>query len=237
MQKKRRFPGIRKEDPAHTRDRLLEAGLEVFGAYGYGAATTRMLAERARVNLAAIPYHFGGKEGLYQAVVTQIAGRVRQRLDPLLAEIGSAQPGAAVDPAAALALLERLLAALVEFVVGTPEAARFSRIVLREQLSPTAAYSIVFERIMQPLLEALAALVAAAGSIPVVGPRQRLQAMTLLGQVLVFRFGRETAVRGLGMSGYSAAETAAIRDVVLAHARAIATSTAMQQGRTEGEDA
>ncbi|AMV70961.1 transcriptional regulator CecR [Desulfuromonas carbonis] len=237
MQKKINSGGPPKEDPAHTRDRLLEAGLEVFGEYGYGGATTRLLAERARVNLAAIPYHFGGKEGLYQAVVTQIAGRVRQRLDPLLAEIGSARRSGATDAAAALVLLERLLAALVEFIVGTPEAARFSHIVLREQLSPSAAYAIVFERIMQPLMEALAALVAAAGGGTVVGPWQRLQAMTLLGQVLVFRFGRETAVRGLGMSGYSAEETAAIRDVVLAHTRAIVTSAVVPPGQAEGEQA
>ncbi len=52
MRKKISPGGTPKEDPAHTRDRLLEAGLEVFGEHGYGAATTRMLAERARVNPA-----------------------------------------------------------------------------------------------------------------------------------------------------------------------------------------
>ena len=51
------------------KQRLIEAGLEIFGMYNLEGATTRQLASRARVNQAAIPYYFGGKEGLYLAVV------------------------------------------------------------------------------------------------------------------------------------------------------------------------
>ena len=224
------------DDPAQTRDRLLDAGLDIFGEYGFSGATTRMIAERARVNLAAIPYHFGGKEGLYRAGVEHIAGRVRQGLDPLLAEIETALATGPPAPAAAVALLERLLAALVDFVVGAPEAVRFSRIVLREQMSPSAAYGIVFERIMQPLVEALAALVASAGGSRPASRRQRLQAIALLGQVLVFRFGRETVVRSLGMTGYSAAETGEIRAVVLEQARAILELSAPRPEAVKGKE-
>ncbi len=223
------------DDPAQTRDRLLNAGLEIFGEYGFSGATTRMIAQRARVNLAAIPYHFGGKEGFYRAVVEQISGRVRGALDPLLVEIQTTLAAGRTEPALAALLLERLLGALVDFVVGSPEAMRFSRIVLREQLSPSAAYEIVFERIMQPLLESLAALVACASGV-VADRRQRLQAIAMLGQVLVFRFGRETVVRGLGMTGYSAAETRDIRAVVLAHVRAILESSAGRPEWAKGEE-
>src|SRR5579862_9588675 len=48
--------------------RLLEAAIDVFGRHGFDGASTRMLAKAAGVNLQAIPYHFGGKEGLYLAV-------------------------------------------------------------------------------------------------------------------------------------------------------------------------
>ncbi|MDQ5888246.1 MAG: TetR/AcrR family transcriptional regulator, regulator of cefoperazone and chloramphenicol, partial [Pseudomonadota bacterium] len=51
-----------------TRKRLIEAGIELFGRDGFDAVTTRQLAEVAGVNQAAIPYHFAGKEGVYQAV-------------------------------------------------------------------------------------------------------------------------------------------------------------------------
>jgi len=51
-----------------TRWRLLQAATEVFAESGYRAATTREIAQRAEVNLAAIHYHFGDKAALYRAV-------------------------------------------------------------------------------------------------------------------------------------------------------------------------
>lgn len=52
-----------------TRQRLLDAGLAVFSEVGYHGATIREIAGRAGTNIAAISYHFGGKDGLYTAVV------------------------------------------------------------------------------------------------------------------------------------------------------------------------
>lgn len=51
-----------------TRWRLLLAATEVFAEHGYRAATTREIARRAGVNLAAIHYHFGDKATLYREV-------------------------------------------------------------------------------------------------------------------------------------------------------------------------
>jgi AcrR family transcriptional regulator len=52
-----------------TRQKLLDAGLAVFSEVGYHGATIREIAGRAGTNIAAISYHFGGKDGLYTAVV------------------------------------------------------------------------------------------------------------------------------------------------------------------------
>ncbi len=56
-----------------TKARMIEAAIEVFGTLGYETASTRLLAERAEVNLSAIPYHFGGKHALYLAAAEAIA--------------------------------------------------------------------------------------------------------------------------------------------------------------------
>lgn len=60
-----------------TRRRILEAALEIFAAQGYEGASTRALAERAGVNLPAIQYYFGSKEGLYLAVLEESYRRMR----------------------------------------------------------------------------------------------------------------------------------------------------------------
>ncbi len=53
---------------APTRLRMLHAALDLFGRHGFDATTTRMLTQAAGVNLGAIPYHFGSKEGLVAAL-------------------------------------------------------------------------------------------------------------------------------------------------------------------------
>lgn len=49
---------------AATRQRIVTAAIEVAAARGWDGATTRQIAERARVNQALIHYHFGTKDRL-----------------------------------------------------------------------------------------------------------------------------------------------------------------------------
>jgi TetR/AcrR family transcriptional regulator, regulator of cefoperazone and chloramphenicol sensitivity len=52
-----------------TRNRLLEAALLVFAEKGFDGAGIRDIAARAKANSAMVQYHFGGKEGLFLAVM------------------------------------------------------------------------------------------------------------------------------------------------------------------------
>jgi AcrR family transcriptional regulator len=52
-----------------TRERILAAAGELFAARGFHATTVRDIAEAARVNIAAINYHFRAKEELYATVI------------------------------------------------------------------------------------------------------------------------------------------------------------------------
>ncbi|MFT3847881.1 MAG: TetR/AcrR family transcriptional regulator [Propionivibrio sp.] len=57
-----------------TRERILDVAEHEFMAYGYEGTSMRMITSKAEVNLAAINYHFGSKEGLLREVF-------RRRLD------------------------------------------------------------------------------------------------------------------------------------------------------------
>jgi TetR/AcrR family transcriptional regulator, regulator of cefoperazone and chloramphenicol sensitivity len=59
------------ESARDTRNRLLEAALVEFAEKGFDGAGIRDIAARARANSAMVQYHFGGKEGLYLAVMRQ----------------------------------------------------------------------------------------------------------------------------------------------------------------------
>ncbi|MGD0419252.1 MAG: CerR family C-terminal domain-containing protein [Xanthobacteraceae bacterium] len=52
-----------------TRERLLNAAERLFADRGYEATSVRAIVGKARVNQAAINYHFAGKEGLYREVL------------------------------------------------------------------------------------------------------------------------------------------------------------------------
>lgn len=56
----------------NTRARLLQAGIQVFSEMGYRAASTRAIAQLARVNQVTLFRLFKGKAQLYAAVVKQL---------------------------------------------------------------------------------------------------------------------------------------------------------------------
>ena len=62
--------------PAVTKDRILDAAEALFMEHGFEATSLRSITAAAAVNLAAVNYHFGTKEELFQAVLTR-------RLDPM----------------------------------------------------------------------------------------------------------------------------------------------------------
>jgi AcrR family transcriptional regulator len=52
------------EQPASVEDKIIEATIECIEQYGIAGATNRRIAERARVNVAAINYYFRSKDVL-----------------------------------------------------------------------------------------------------------------------------------------------------------------------------
>lgn len=60
-----------RSDGQVTREQLLNTAGLVFAEYGYSRTTSKAVCERANANLAAVNYHFGSKDGLYEAVLAE----------------------------------------------------------------------------------------------------------------------------------------------------------------------
>ena len=77
-----------------TASRILDAAEALFMEHGFDGTSMRMITGQAGVNLAAINYHFGSKEGLFQGVfrrrLTDLNRRRVAELDALEAEAGGA---------------------------------------------------------------------------------------------------------------------------------------------------
>jgi TetR/AcrR family transcriptional regulator len=64
---------------------LVDAAAELVAKHGLDGTTTDAIAKQAGVNKAMINYHFGGKKGLYSALLTEILAGMASRLDAVRA--------------------------------------------------------------------------------------------------------------------------------------------------------
>jgi AcrR family transcriptional regulator len=99
-----------------TRERLVDAALAVFGDVGFEGASTREIARRAGVALAALPYHFTTKDVLWRAAADRIFGDLTTRIGRRLEGLDG------VDRATQLRLILR---EFVHFSAERPELHRF----------------------------------------------------------------------------------------------------------------
>ncbi|MBK6336576.1 MAG: TetR family transcriptional regulator [Betaproteobacteria bacterium] len=92
--------------PAATKDRILDAAEALFMEHGYEATSLRAITSAADANLAAVNYHFGSKEELFQAILTRRLDPMNQERVALLDTLEQEAGNAPVD-------CERILAAMI----------------------------------------------------------------------------------------------------------------------------
>jgi AcrR family transcriptional regulator len=196
-----------------TRLALIHAALDLFGAKGFEASSTRAVAAAAGANLGSIAYHFGGKQGLRLACADHVVETIRDFIGPALTFAGPAP----LTPAEARALLERVLAAFIAFMVVRPQAQSIARFVVREMFEPSEAFERIYAEAFAPMHERFCAVWAAATGAPADAPATKLATLAMLGQILYFRVARRVALLRLGWSDIGPREGEAIRSMLTAH--------------------
>ncbi len=202
-------------DSSPTDRRLLDVAIDHFGRLGREGASTRAIAKNADTPMSSITYHFGGKDGLYLACAEHIAATMRERLTPLLDRL--ARPA---SPAEARVTVEALLGSLVVIMMGE-DIASLARFVVREQMNPSSAFDLLYERAMRHVIEPLAGLLSIISAGRLNEEAARVRGYSLLGQVFALRFGRAALMRATGWTEVGPRETEAARAAVVANARAI----------------
>lgn len=184
-----------------TREKLLSAAIDVFGRYGFDATTTRALAHAAGVNLQAIPYYFGGKQGLYIAAAEHISSLiashtadVRERARARLKEVDD--QGMAIGTDEARVLLTNIFQRMAALFIGR-ESEPWAHFLIREQMEPTEAFQRVYAGVMRPTLGLLSQLIATLLDEDPRSEHVRLRTLALVGSVLVFRVAHAAAMTHL----------------------------------------
>ena len=185
-----------------ARARLLETGLACFARHGLDCVSIRELAQQARLNSATISDDFGGKEGLYDAVLAQVVTFVRGHAAPVSADYARLRDTDALTPAACERLLHRLQSDMFLGIFASDEALKFSLLLAREQTQPTPAFAALYRTGLGPLHGMLTHLVAVISGDPPDSPTAMLRAHTLFGQLQIFVMARALILRRLGWADY-----------------------------------
>ncbi|NMM27378.1 MAG: CerR family C-terminal domain-containing protein [Glaciimonas sp.] len=126
-----------------TRQQILEVAGKVFAEFGYDAATSKQVCLQAGVNVAAVNYHFSGKDGLYSAVLTEAHRRLLSLED--LAVIAGSQMDARSK-------LERVIDGLID---GMDTDGWHLRVYLREVINPSPLFGVLLDNQVVPKLSIL----------------------------------------------------------------------------------
>jgi len=78
---------------SETVEKILDAAEILFAERGFSETSLRMITSKAKVNLAAVNYHFGSKNALIQAVFSRFLGPLSRLMEQGLKDLGMGQEG------------------------------------------------------------------------------------------------------------------------------------------------
>lgn len=137
------------ETASRTQATIIAAAQRIFGRKGFDGASLRDIAEEAGVAHAMIRHHFGGKDGLWRAVIDAHIDNIAERHAPLFAEFSTAEP---------VGLLQRFISNFIDFSAETPDA---TRILMHESTTPGPRLGYLIEK-FAPLHRAIDPIFTAA---------------------------------------------------------------------------
>jgi TetR/AcrR family transcriptional regulator, regulator of cefoperazone and chloramphenicol sensitivity len=198
-----------------TRNALVTAGMRQFGSKGFDAASIRDIAAEAGANIAAIGYHFGGKEGLRRACAEQVARAIRAIASRVLGDRLDAPDIRTPDQARAA--LRSFVSNAIPFLLTDSRTRIMVPFMLREVMNRSVAFDIVYAGVIEPTHRQLCRLWGLATGRDAQSDEVRLAVFAMIGQVLYFRIGQEIVIKRMDWQAYGPEEARAVAAVILAN--------------------
>lgn len=146
-------PELMATEGGPTRERLIEVAERLFAERGFTATSVRHITAEAGCNLAAVNYHFGGKDQLYEEVFRRRLEATRgQRLESIRQTVAEAGGSPSLE-----ALLRSFATAFLEPFMTTSEGRQWHRLMRRELHEPHLPQGMFVGGIITPVYEELAA--------------------------------------------------------------------------------
>jgi len=165
-------------DGNDTRERLLAAAERLFAERGFEATSVRDITTEADCNVAAVNYHFGGKENLYRESFRALLADLRRR------RIDSIRRDMEADPDMGLEdFLESFANAFVEPLEDESRGRLAMAFFAREMVDRHLPGELFVEEFVKPLLETSSSALEKVGP-PMDAMTRRLCLMSVVGQLI-----------------------------------------------------
>ena len=208
-----------------TRQRIIDAAIQLFGEHGFAGASTRDLATAAGVNAPALQYYFENKEGVYQACAECIASELKDNFAPAMRQaVKVIKDDGSVD--AHIEAFIGIQAVTLDCVLLRPHASNRRLFVMRELAGeqPYVASKLLHRRVKQPLNKLIMTLLSRIADTSPDDPITRIRMLTLKGQIMPFYHPPGACLDLLGWKEIDAAKGALLKSVVLAQTRTLLES-------------
>jgi len=184
-------------EPLKTKERLLKAASEIFAEKGFRDATVAEICEAAEANIAAVNYHFGDKESLYDEVWRRAFSLAVESypLDGSLPENPELKD-----------YLHSFASALLHRIFSEEDSGLFAKLLYREMASPTLALERIAEEAIFPQSEFLAEAIHAALGEQAGEQHIRLCMNSIIAQCAFYNFSRPLRERIIGRKTMSEEE-------------------------------
>jgi|Deesub1362A_J573_1020465.scaffolds.fasta_scaffold00093_96 AcrR family transcriptional regulator len=149
-----------------TKQRILDAAEQLFARDGFHRTSLRAITSKAKVNLAAVNYHFGSKKALLEAVFERRLLPLNRTRKERLEEVLQNARKRGVRPE-----VRDIMRAFIEptfrFRESEPGAQDFIKLIGRSIVTPDSTAKTVLLRFMKPILKTLSeALTEALPELP-----------------------------------------------------------------------
>lgn len=161
-----------------THERILEAAQKFFAEKGFDATSVRDITAEAECNVAAVNYHFGGKDKLYLESFRAMLGTLRDQRLAMLDELMLRDPTATLEE-----FLATFAEGFLDPLVDVSKGRRFLVFVSREMLDPRLPAAVFLEEFIHPLVNRVMEALSRVG--PPMAPEAALPCvLSIIGQLL-----------------------------------------------------
>jgi AcrR family transcriptional regulator len=134
----------------NVQKRLLDAAEKLFAEHGFDGVPVRDITSLANCNVAAINYHFGGKDKLYTEVFRRNLHVLRNVRVESINDVMSRDAAVTLED-----LLSAFAQAFLEPLVQKSNGPQIMKLFVRERLDPHLPSGMFFEEMISPIMDTL----------------------------------------------------------------------------------